>query len=189
MLDLSSLRRAVNALAAVVAKSEEQPFMSQLDEVARSAIQAGVIQHFEFTYELSWKFMKRWLETNLTPAAADGVTRRELFRLAVENRLIDDIEAWMRHHAARNLVSRTYVPEIAAQVFAAAGEFLHHAGYLLNGPQFSRGHRRGGNAFARLPRRGGQRLRGDSSRRARSSTGVARGWDAIDGIACGSDRL
>jgi len=80
-LDLSSLKKAVSALAEVLAKSDDAGFMDGLDYVARNAIKAGVIQHFEFTYELCWKFIKRWLEMNISPSAADGVTRRELFRL------------------------------------------------------------------------------------------------------------
>jgi|SRR6516164_5232099 len=95
-LELSGLQKAVSALAGVLAKSDDAEFMSQLDEIARNAIKAGVVQHFEFTYELCWKFIKRWLEMNISPGVADGVTRRELFRLGAENRLIDDVEQWSR---------------------------------------------------------------------------------------------
>lgn len=59
MLDLSSLRKALASFQAVLAKSQDDRFMTGLDEVAREAVRAGVIQHFEFCYELSWKFMKR----------------------------------------------------------------------------------------------------------------------------------
>lgn len=130
-LDLSSLKKAVSALASVLAKSDDSEFMGCLDEVARNAIKAGVIQHFEFTYELCWKFTKRWLETNISPGAADGVTRRELFRLAAENRLIDDVEQWMRYHEARNLTSHIYQPEIAERVYIAAHDFARDAARLL----------------------------------------------------------
>lgn len=130
-LDLSSLKKAVSALSSVLARSDDADFMSRLDDVAASAIKAGVIQHFEFTYELCWKFIKRWLETNISPAIADGVTRRELFRLAAENRLIDDVEQWMRYHAARNLTSHTYEPEIAERVYNTAHDFAPDAARLL----------------------------------------------------------
>lgn len=130
-LELSSLRKAVKALSAVIAKSDDADFMSRMDEVGRNAVKASVIQHFEFTYELCWKFLKRWLETNISPGIADGVTRRELFRLAAENRLIDDVEQWMRYHEARNLTSHVYQPETAAKVFDIAHAFSRDATCLL----------------------------------------------------------
>lgn len=122
-LELDSLKKAISALRAVVAKSDDADFMRGLDDVAQNAIKAGVIQHFEFSYELCWKFMKRWLETNISPTVADGVSRRELFRLAAENRLIVDVDQWMRHHEARNQTSDTYDPAIAERVYAAAHDF------------------------------------------------------------------
>jgi nucleotidyltransferase substrate binding protein (TIGR01987 family) len=130
-LVLSSLQRSVSALAGVLAKSDDTEFMSNLDDVARNAVRAGVIKHFEFTYELCWKFIKRWLETNVSATAADGVTRRELFRLGAENRLIDDVEQWMRYHEARNLTSHIYQPEIAESVYNTAHDFARDAARLL----------------------------------------------------------
>ncbi len=130
-LELGSLRKAVAALQGVLAKSEDRAFMGSLDETAQNAVRSGVIQHFEFTYELCWKFIKRWLETNISPAAADGVTRRELFRQAAESRLIDDVENWMRHHDARNRTSQTYEPDVAEGVYQAVHGFASDARALL----------------------------------------------------------
>ena len=130
-LALDSLQKAVSALDAVLAKSDDVEFMNSLDDVARNAIKAGVVLHFEFTYELFWKFLKRWLETNIGPAVADGVTRRELFRLAAESRLLEDVEQWMRYHEARNLTTHIYQPEIAERVYNAAHAFARDAARLL----------------------------------------------------------
>ena len=130
-LELDSLKNAVSALHAVVAKSDDAEFMRGLDDVARNAIKSGVIQHFEFTYQLCWKFIKRWLETNISPTAADGVARRELFRLATENRLIADVDQWMRHHEARNQTSHTYDPTVAERVYVSAHDFSRDAQSLL----------------------------------------------------------
>jgi nucleotidyltransferase substrate binding protein (TIGR01987 family) len=130
-LELSSLRKAVSAVAGVLDRSDDHDLMSRLDNVTRNAIRAGVIQHFEFTYELCWKFIKRWLEMNVSPTTADGVTRRELFRLAAENRLIDNVNEWMRYHDARNQTSHTYQPEIAESVYNTAHDFSRAAARLL----------------------------------------------------------
>jgi nucleotidyltransferase substrate binding protein (TIGR01987 family) len=126
-LVLDSLRNAVAALRAVQAKAEDSAFMAAQDEVTREAIRSGVIQHFEFTYELSWKFIKRWLEENIGRDSADGVSRRELFRMGAENRLVDNVAAWMRYHDARNVTSHTYDLSVAAKVYAVSLDFTHDA--------------------------------------------------------------
>ena len=130
-LELESLDKAVAALERVLARSDDVELMKGLDDVVQAAIKSGVIQHFEFTYELCWKFMKRWLEMNVSPTAVDGVTRRELFRYAAENRLIDNVDAWMRHHDARNKTSHTYDPDVAESVYLAAHRFVPDAVRLL----------------------------------------------------------
>ena len=130
-LDLESLKKAVVAMKGVLATSDDAELMRGLNRTAQNAIKSGAIQHFEFTYELCWKFMKRWLETNISPDAADGVTRRELFRLAAESRLIDDVDQWMRHHDARNRTSHSYDPQIAESVYQAAHDFARDAEKLL----------------------------------------------------------
>ena len=70
-LDLTSLREAVHALSETLARANDEKLMSSLDEVTQYAIRAGVIQHFEFTYELSWKFIQRWLRLNASAEDAE----------------------------------------------------------------------------------------------------------------------
>ena len=65
------------------------------------------------------------------PNAADGVTRRELYRLGFENRLIDDVDRWMDHHEARNETTHTYRKATADEVYAAIPAFLEDAQLLL----------------------------------------------------------
>ena len=131
-LVLDSLEKSVTAFRGVLSKAEDEAFMDTLDETTQHAIRSGVIQHFEFTYELCWKFMRRWIETNVSATEADGVTRRELFRQAAEQRLINDVEQWMRYHAARNMTSHTYEQETAESVYRITGSFLQDAESLLN---------------------------------------------------------
>nr|WP_269845091.1 nucleotidyltransferase substrate binding protein [Geothermobacter hydrogeniphilus] len=80
---------------AVLAETRNLTFMNSLTPVQKNAMIAGVILNFKFTYELCWKFLKRWMENNISSESAEGITRRQLFRLAVESRLIDDVERWM----------------------------------------------------------------------------------------------
>jgi nucleotidyltransferase substrate binding protein (TIGR01987 family) len=130
-LDLTSLQKAVSALA----KSVEifQHFADKnFTEDELNIIKAGVIQHFEFCYELCWKFMKRWLEMNVSPDVADGVTRRELFRFSAENKLLENVDEWMVFHGARNRTSHTYDETVADEVFAVAMDFLPYAQDLLS---------------------------------------------------------
>ncbi|HHJ07564.1 MAG TPA: nucleotidyltransferase [Anaerolineae bacterium] len=130
-LDLSGFQKAIDALTGAVTEVNNPQFMNALSSRQQSIVQAGVIQHFEFTYELCWKFMRRWLLENIGRVYVDGVSRRELFRLAAENRLIEDVDAWWGYHKARNLTSHIYNEEIADDVFAAAEDFLPHAKALL----------------------------------------------------------
>jgi nucleotidyltransferase substrate binding protein (TIGR01987 family) len=129
-LDLSSLQKAVDSLqrAINVASSLKK---ENADKDNIEVVRAGVIQNFEFTYELCWKFMKRWLEINGEGASVDGITRKELFRIAAERRLIENVEAWFAYTESRNETAHTYDPKTALDVFESAKSFLGDSKLLL----------------------------------------------------------
>jgi len=129
-LDLTSLTKAVNLLenALQVATDEN---LSAMPEGHRDVVKAGVIQNFEFTYELCWKFMKRWLKENLGRSYVDGIPRRELFRLSFESKLISDVDKWMQYHDARNETSHTYDQDTADEIFKISKTFLSAGQNLL----------------------------------------------------------
>ena len=129
-LDLSSLQKAVSSLQRAI-KVANRMIKGEVDTDEEEVIRAGVIQNFEFTYELSWKFIKRWLEENVSGGATDGLTRKELFRLAAESQLIDDVEAWFGYHDARNDTAHTYDHKKAGEVYDAAVRFIKDAQSLL----------------------------------------------------------
>jgi len=130
-LDLSSLRKAIESLEKTLKVAENKELAAGLDDDAKDAIRAGGIQNFEFTYELCWKFMRRWLGINVGSTYVDGVTRRELFRLSAENRLISDVDQWMEYHDARNETAYTYNEDTADDVFETSRIFLADAKKLL----------------------------------------------------------
>ena len=126
-LALDSLGKAINALTDLLAVSENDAHMGQWSEVEQGGIRSGVIQNFEVPCELSWKLIARWLDTYVGAGVADGVARRQLFRLAAENHLIPDIDLWMQHHDARNATSHVDDEEKAALVNEATRKFAHDA--------------------------------------------------------------
>jgi nucleotidyltransferase substrate binding protein (TIGR01987 family) len=130
-LILESFQKAIAALQAAQARSEDAELMARLDPTMQTVVQSGVIQHFEFTYELAWKFMRRRLEADIGRSAVEGINRRDLFRIAAEQGLIENVEAWFRYHLARNETSHTYDASVAARVYATTLDFARDAAALL----------------------------------------------------------
>jgi nucleotidyltransferase substrate binding protein (TIGR01987 family) len=83
----------------------------------------GLIQRFEFLYEMAWKTMKRYLEAEHYEEAADQWSRRDLYRIAAETGLIGDPQDWFEFMMLRNLSSHTYNKQTAQRVAAAVPDF------------------------------------------------------------------
>ena len=75
--------------------------------------QQGLIHVFEFTHELGWKVLKDYLEYQ---GISDLVGSRDTSRLAFQNGLVKDGDAWMRMIQARNQTSHTYNLAVARDV-------------------------------------------------------------------------
>ncbi|MHC4203648.1 MAG: nucleotidyltransferase substrate binding protein [Planctomycetota bacterium] len=132
-LDLSSLRKAVDSLEKTLKVAENKILAAELNNDVKDAIRAGVIQNFEFTYELCWKFMRRWLKENADVEEAEYPrTRKELFRLAARFGLIKEPLSWFSYSDARNLTSHTYDEDKAETVYQTAVGFSGDARYLLD---------------------------------------------------------
>jgi len=115
-LILSPLTKAVSSLKKALAQPK--------NEFTRDA----VIQRFEYTYELSWKMLKRYL------AEESGVKEfniKNLFREAARQNIIENIELWFEYHTARNLTSHTYNEITAEETYEVAKRFLEDAEKLL----------------------------------------------------------
>lgn len=88
----------------------------------------GVIQRFEYTFELAWNLLKDRLEYD--GIALSTVTPRQVIRQAFQARFIQDGEAWINMLTDRNLMSHTYdcekfeavVRKIQSQYLVILGE-------------------------------------------------------------------
>jgi len=76
----------------------------------------GVIQGFEFTFELAWNVMKDYLEEQ---GITDIIGSKNAVRHAFNKGLIEDGEVWMDIIKDRNLASHVYDEETANDLFAA----------------------------------------------------------------------
>lgn len=73
----------------------------------------GLIQCFEYTYELAWNTMKDLFESQ----GESGIMgSREAIRLAFRRGLIEDGETWMEMIKGRALTSHTYNEDVADKV-------------------------------------------------------------------------
>lgn len=122
-LDLSSLKKAINALNRALNEYDKNP---------SEFVKDSCIQRFEFTYELSHKFIKRYLEiTEANRDEIDEMSFQQLIRRATERGLLlSDWESWRKYKDSRNKTSRTYDEEIADEVFEAIPDFFKEAEYL-----------------------------------------------------------
>ncbi|WP_295427666.1 nucleotidyltransferase substrate binding protein [uncultured Thiodictyon sp.] len=97
-----------------------------LRETSDLQIRDGLIQRFEFTYELSHKTLKRYLEeTSASPAQYDGMSFADLIRSANEaGLLLSDWPAWRGFREMRNQTSHAYDEAVAQKVVAGIPAFL-----------------------------------------------------------------
>ena len=82
-----------------------------------TVIRDGVIQRFEFTFELAWKSLKEYLEDQ--GADMSGIVlSKQVFKAAYAAQIIHDERVWLDMLASRNITSHVYDDKQAAQVVA-----------------------------------------------------------------------
>jgi nucleotidyltransferase substrate binding protein (TIGR01987 family) len=130
-LDYTPLGNAIAQLEKSLAYANSAAAMT--DPGLREQLRNSVIQCFEFTYELSWKMLKRYLEeTEANPTEIDISTFQNLIRLGNERALLrSDWRQWKTYRQARTDSSHTYDATKAEAVFAVAPDFLLEARSLF----------------------------------------------------------
>jgi nucleotidyltransferase substrate binding protein (TIGR01987 family) len=131
-LDLAALRNAVSSLEdGLEVVSNSDWFKAQSTKVQKT-LMAGVIQNFEFVYEISVKMIKRQIEAeSASPTEVDETNFREVLRVAGEKGLIGNVEAWFKYRKMRNITAHTYDHQKAQQVYQDTLVFIDDARDLL----------------------------------------------------------
>jgi len=124
-MDLSSLRNAVKRL--------EEGLSRYQQDIRDTQIRDGLIQRFEFTYEISHKLLKRFLESSAAnPEEYDKADFQYLIRSANEQGLLlGSWTQWKDYREMRSKTSHTYDEETALQVVKIIPDFLKEAEHLL----------------------------------------------------------
>lgn len=102
---LSNYERALAQLTRAVELAKARP----LTELERQ----GLIQAFEFVFELAWNLMKDYFLYQGNPAITGS---RDAIRTAFKQELITDGEGWMEMIKSRNQTAHTYNESIAAEI-------------------------------------------------------------------------
>lgn len=98
--------RAFSLLREAVELQQERP-LSDLEK-------EGVIQRFEYTWELAWKTIKDYLENE--GVVLEKITPKAVIVAALEARIIIRQEDWMRALDDRNRMSHVYSKIVFAKI-------------------------------------------------------------------------
>lgn len=131
-IDITSFRNAISQLEKAIGYSRSS--IADNDPGLQEQLRNSVIQCFEFTYELSHKMLKRYLEqTSASAEEVDVATFQDLIRTGNEKGLLrSDWRQWRDYRQARNDSSHTYDREKAEAVSAIAPDFLEEAKFLAD---------------------------------------------------------
>jgi len=123
-LDISSLDKAIARLDEGLARYQR--------DVSDTQIRDGLIQRVEFTYELSHKMLKRYLESaSPTPEQYDSMPFADLIRSGNEQALLlSDWSVWKSYREMRSKTSHTYDEVVAHEVVNGIPGFLAEATFL-----------------------------------------------------------
>jgi nucleotidyltransferase substrate binding protein (TIGR01987 family) len=123
-LDISALERAIARLEEALAIYQRDP--------SQSLIRDGLVQRFEFTYEIAHKMLRRYLAANAgPPEVLSGMNFADVIRVANQNHLLlGDWPRWKAYRDMRSRTSHSYDEAIALEVVAGIPAFLDEARYL-----------------------------------------------------------
>lgn len=123
VLDLSSLEEANTQLKTALEFANSD--LARSDYKLFEQFRTATVQCFEYTYELSVKSIRRFLELTIdNPSQVDEWEFKDLIREASVRGLIDSPETWFEFRRLRNTSSHAYSRAKADEVFSFAQSLL-----------------------------------------------------------------
>ena len=123
-LDIGPFERAIQRL--------EEGLARYRADTSDTQIRDGLVQRFEFTYELGHKVLKRYLEyASANPEQIDTMAFQDLIRTGNEQGLLlGDWPDWRGFREMRGRTSHTYNEAVALEVVEGIPRFLEEAIHL-----------------------------------------------------------
>ena len=130
-LDLSSLKQAISQLEEALEIYDSE--LTMTEPRLKRHMRAAVIQAFEFTYELSFKMIRRYLElASANPAGIDDMSFNDVIREAYKQSLVQaELISWREYRRNRGTTSHTYDEQKAQEVLNSVPDFLIESRYIL----------------------------------------------------------
>lgn len=129
-LDISSLESALGQLETSIQYLESE--LAHNDAGLRKQFRNSAIQCFEFTYELSYKMIRRQLSQILeTSDILRQMNFADFIRTAADANLIPDVKRFLRYRERRNITSHTYNENNAESIITVLGDFVKDIHYLI----------------------------------------------------------
>lgn len=129
-LNVATLEQAVQEMEDFLKKFRD--YEASEDKLLFRMIRAGVIKAFEFTYELSIRFIRRQLsQDTFTIADINAMDFRDLIRTAADAELIAEPTPWFEYRKMRNITSHTYDEDKAEEILSTVDNFLEDVRFLL----------------------------------------------------------
>lgn len=123
-LSIAPLESAIDRLREGLVRHQSEPADEQLRD--------GLIQRFEFTYELCHRMLRRFIrQTAASPEEVDRMAFQDLIRTAnQQGLLLGDWPIWHRYRDLRAKSSHAYDAKIADEVTQSISGFLAEAEFL-----------------------------------------------------------
>ena len=119
-IDISYLGKAIDSLEEVL----------RLEKTA--IIRDSTIQRFEYVFEFTVRFIKRYIEQNYSNLGDyDPSSFRDIIRTALQIKIITkSFDDWIKFRDARNKTSHGYSEKAAEEVYKVAQDFLPEAKFV-----------------------------------------------------------
>lgn len=116
LIKLSDLKEAITRL--------DEGLQTSQNELERD----GVLQRFEFAFELAWKVIQEYAKFQ----GIEVVSPREAIRVGAELGIIINPEGWFIDLQNRNLTTHIYDAKTAEKIFRGVGDFADRVHQMVN---------------------------------------------------------